>query len=122
MTHISAYSFASEKQLQAHCFQWTWNMYPELRRLFFKVNNDGEKNIVAAVQDRGLGIVRGIPDLVFMVPAMGIELKMPGKKQTEDQIKVEVKWKSRQIPYYLVFTVEQYQEIVIREVDKIKWW
>lgn len=138
MGHIRVYSFpefdnasnmakkdngyANEDIFQAAAFQWTWNTFPELRRLFFHPKNEGNKNIVTAIQDRGKGVVPGVADFIFFEPRFAVELKQPGKTQNEDQLKFEAKCKERNIPYYLVEYMEDYQRIVTAEIDKIKWW
>lgn len=102
----------SEAQLQAECFMWTWNTYPHLRRLFFHPHNEGRKTVKKAVMDRSGGVVPGIPDFVFLSPPMGIEFKIPGEKQNEDQKKVEEVWVKAGIPYHVVMSVEQYIDII----------
>lgn len=108
--------FANEGALQAECFEWSWNYYPEFRLLFFKVHNEGKKNKRRATQDRAMGIVPGEPDIVWIQPRFGIEIKMPGEEQTKDQIKVENKWKEAGVKYYLAETLGEYKAIVISEI------
>lgn len=111
--------FKYEDKFQAAAFQWTWNTYPELRLTFFRVKNEGKKNIKVAMKDKSMGIIAGIPDLVFMTPRMGVELKVKGGRQLPSQEKVEYAWGANEIEYYIVWTMDEYQELVRR---KVKQW
>lgn len=55
----------SEIQLQADCFQWHWNNYPDLRRLLWAVPNGGARSKVEAAQLKASGVVAGVFDLHF---------------------------------------------------------
>lgn len=105
---------------QADAFSWTWNTFPELRRLFFKVHNEGKKGMIRAMQDRSMGIVPGIPDIVFMHPRMGIELKSINDKQNADQKKVQETWTAAGVKYFVARTMGEYKEIVNRELNAIQ--
>lgn len=104
----------SEDQLLAACFQWTWREYPEYRRLFFHVKNEGYKHGATAAQDHGKGLVAGIPDIVWIAPvAMGIELKWGNGRQSEGQTKVQDAWEKAGVPYYIVRSLDEYKAIVV---------
>lgn len=109
---------------QADAFMWTWNHLPQLRRLFFKVHNEGYKKKVGgkpvrAMQDKSMGIVPGIPDIVFMHPRMGIELKSANDTQKPDQKIVQSAWEALGVKYYIAKTMGEYKEIVTKEAEKL---
>ena len=101
-----------EKHFQVDAFTWTWNTYPQYRRLFFKVHNEGKKHIIAANQDKAEGIVPGIPDLVFVHPLMGIELKADKGYQKPSQKRVQESWEAVGITYHIVWTMGEYKAII----------
>lgn len=113
--------WASESELQGACFMWAWNQYPQLRRLFFKVDNGASKNVVRAMRDRSEGVVGGIPDLVFVWPKpFGIEFKLPGKKQSRDQRRVEEVWKDAGIGYWVVTGLAEFKAVVEKHIQEQK--
>lgn len=111
--------YTNERVFQSDAFTWTWNQFPELRRLFFKVHNEGQKGIAQAMADRSMGLVPGIPDIVFVRPLMGIELKIEGGTLSKDQKKVHQDWNNAGINVFVAWNMEQYQNIVIRELERL---
>lgn len=58
-------------KLQARCFQWAWNNYPELRYLFWmNLNNvpglSGQALKIALSRAKALGLVQGVADMTFI--------------------------------------------------------
>lgn len=68
MSHDPAPKTYTESGLQAACHTWFHNSYPALRGLGFMIHNDGAKNAIQASQDKGRGLVPGIPDWLLCVP------------------------------------------------------
>ena len=60
----------TESGLQAACHTWFHNhaAWTALRGLGFMIHNDGTKNPIQASQDKGRGLVQGVPDWCLMVP------------------------------------------------------
>lgn len=56
----------TEYQLQAKCFQWAWNEYPETRKLLFHIPNGGFRNKIEASNLKSIGVVSGVADLCFI--------------------------------------------------------
>ena len=54
-----------EDKIQAAIFQYHWNNYPEERGLLFHVPNGGKRNKAEASKLMAVGVVAGIPDLVY---------------------------------------------------------
>jgi len=63
-----------EGKIQAECFAWFWNAYPEYRRLLFHVPNENDRADSNAIQGairKSLGVVPGVADLLFLVARGG---------------------------------------------------
>ena len=82
-----------EMRLQAECFKEAWNKYPETRRLLFHVANEldraGDNARLGAIR-RAEGIVKGVSDLVLLIPrgdfhGLMIELKWGDGRQRKEQ-------------------------------------
>jgi hypothetical protein len=56
----------TEDQLQAKCFQWAWNTYPQTRRLLFSVPNGGTRNKLEAMKLKSTGLVPGVADMLLL--------------------------------------------------------
>lgn len=94
--------YKSELQLQAICYQWFYNNYPQYRIKSQKVkvprcllvhNLLNAKSHVEAAKLNGAGLTKGLPDLVLYVPSQGypalfIELKLPGEKPRPEQLEI----------------------------------
>lgn len=105
----------SELQLQAVCFQWAWNTFPETRQLLFHVTNEvkphppetdehakargcpvqykypGEtfKELsIRIAKMKAAGLVPGVADLVFLwSPVHVFELKVGYNSLSAEQLK-----------------------------------
>lgn len=55
----------SETKIQTDSFVWFNNAYPELRGLLYHVPNGEVRDKITASRLTGLGVVAGIPDIVF---------------------------------------------------------
>lgn len=106
----------NEDVLQAECFKWVWNNYPKYRRTFFRVKNEGKKDIRTAMKDRAMGNVPGIPDIVFMEPRMGVELKVHGGRQSKAQKEVQNSWYDNGIDYFILWSMEEFKELIISKM------
>lgn len=82
----------SEDRIQAECFKWFWNAFPEYRRLMFHIPNGGKRTKREAARFKAIGVVPAIPDLFFSYPSRGchgmyIEMKKPGEIPHENNRK-----------------------------------
>lgn len=77
----------SELQLQAKCFQWLWNEYPETRLCCWHVPNGGARSKIEATQLKASGVVKGVHDLHFFWKGSlyVFELKVGTNRQTAEQ-------------------------------------
>lgn len=79
----------SEEKLQARCFQWFWNKYPELRRTMFAVPNGGARNITEASRMKATGTVAGVSDLVWVYKGRTIFIEMKNEIGTQSDAQRE---------------------------------
>ena len=82
----------SESQLQHSCLTWFRLQYPSLSRMLFAVPNGGKRDARTGAQMKYEGAVRGVADLILLIPKKGfaslcIEMKTPKGRQSEEQIK-----------------------------------
>ena len=100
----------TEKQLQHEIIMRFGILHPNLRHLLFEINNDTfSKN--HALTRRGMGMVPGVSDLIFVNPhtgvITGIELKAKGTRHDSTHILTQLNWgdKLRQTgAFYLLIT------------------
>lgn len=55
----------SEDALQTECCTWFHNTHPQHRGLLFAVPNGGKRSVVEANRMKHMGLVAGIPDMIF---------------------------------------------------------
>ena len=82
----------SESQIQHDCLVWFRLQYPKLVRMLFAVPNGGKRDAKTGARMKYEGSVRGVSDLILLVPKKGfsalcIEMKRPKGKQSEEQIR-----------------------------------
>ena len=82
----------SESQIQHSCLTWFRLQYPSLNKLLFAVPNGGKRDARTGAQMKYEGVLRGVADLILLVPKKGfaslcIEMKTPKGRQSEEQIK-----------------------------------
>lgn len=86
----------SELQLQAECFQWAWNNYPNTRRNLWHVTNEMKPHPGESVQSfrvrvskaKASGLLPGVSDLHFLWNGTLhlFELKVAYNKMSPEQI------------------------------------
>lgn len=80
----------SEAEIQESCIKWFRLQYPCLSVMLFAVPNGEERNIITATKLKRQGVIRGVADLILLVPKKGyaslcIEMKTPKGIQSEHQ-------------------------------------
>ena len=80
----------SESQIQHACLEWFRMQYPGLALLMFAVPNGGKRDARTGAIMRYEGAIRGVADLILLVPKKGyaslcIEMKTPKGVQSEHQ-------------------------------------
>ncbi len=104
----------SEDDLQAKCFQWFWNTYPEHRRMLFAVPNGGHRDKITANRLKATGVVPGVSDLILVVleGVIFIEMKTETGVQSKEQLDFQLKVESRGHWYYVVRTFNDFKELI----------
>lgn len=107
----------SEARIQAECYQWAHNTYPQLRGLIFSVPNGGTRNLKEAQLLKATGVTAGIPDLICVYrKIVGFELKTPIGIVSPAQEKLHGIWRKNGIEVYVIRSVEEFKEIINRIV------
>ena len=91
-THLPMQSYTHEHQLQADCVIWFANKYPSLRGALW--GNFAEQSVSLASKKLSLGLIRGLPDLMFRLNGVfvGIELKLPGTSHNIAHLVEQSEW------------------------------
>jgi len=78
----------SEERLQADCYQWFHNSFPNLRGLLWHVPNGGQRSASEANKFKAIGLVPGVCDLHFYYQGKMyfIELKIEAGRLSPNQI------------------------------------
>lgn len=116
-------NYSTEEQLQADCYQWFHNTHPELRRTLFAVPNGGERpaKIIRGKRVslegnrlKATGTIPGPSDLILVLYCVVafIEMKLPGHRQSPEQIDFEQKVKERGHSYIVLTTFAGFKQYV----------
>lgn len=103
----------NEEQLQAKCYQWFWNTYPEHRQMLFHVQQSA-KNWIQGSRFKAIGVTSGVSDLVLILKnrIVFIELKVESGKQSPAQVTFQDKVETRGHQYSIVRTFEEFQFLI----------
>lgn len=111
---------SNEGKIQAECFAWFWNTYPQYRKLLFHVPNENDRtdsNIIQGAIRKSLGVVSGVSDLLFLVARGGYHclcIEMKDEKGTQKPVQKE--WQSiveaQGYKYCLCRSLAQFKEII----------
>lgn len=103
----------TESQLQAACYQWAHNSFPEIRGCLFSVPNGGTRNAREAMLLKATGLTAGIPDLILIWPELaGFEFKSQSGRLSPAQLKIHDIWRSKGIKVYLIKSFEEFKTII----------
>ena len=107
-----------EARLQADCFRWCWNSYPETRRLLFHVENERtNSSMIDGARRRSMGLVAGVSDLILLIPrgrwhGLCIEMKTIEGKQRDEQKLWQAAVESQGYRYELIRTKQSFQQLI----------
>lgn len=103
----------SEDQLQAICYQWLHNTYPQFRGFFFAVPNGGFRDIREAQKLKATGTVPGIPDCILVWPVLiGFEFKKENGVLSEAQRKIHTLWASKMIVVHIIKDFSNFKLVI----------
>ena len=105
----------TEAKIQSDCFIWFNNTYPHLRGLMYHVPNGEKRDPVTANKLKAMGVVAGIPDIVFHYRARTyfFEFKKSEKDTTsEAQKKIHKALDQQRFMVWIVYQQEQFKYLV----------
>lgn len=111
---IDTKMFTDEGVFQAYCFQLHWNYYPKLRKRLCCVNNNSW-NKIQGNHNKAKGVISGASDMFYLLEkgvTLYIEFKLPGKKQSDDQIEWEALCKLLGHLYAIVHTEQEFWDLI----------
>ena len=110
----------SESKLQAECYQWFHNNYPNLRGLLcYNLNNS--KNRIDGNRNKALGLQKGRSDMVIYLKggkAVMIEMKSDTGEQSPAQIEWEKTITNAGYEYIVIRSFEQFKQTIIELIQK----
>lgn len=109
-----------EGKIQAECFSWFWNTYPQYRKCLFHVPNENDRadsNIIQGAIRKSMGVVAGVADLILMVKrgpygALCIEMKDERGTQKPAQKEWQVVVENQGYRYVICRSLEQFKKII----------
>ena|SRR6188768_3841472 len=101
-----------EDQLQAECFQWHWNNFPNERGMLFHVNQKA-RNAIEGNRMKAIGVVPGVSDLIYLRGPVFIEMKTEVGTQSDDQKRFEAIATRLGYKYVICRTFEQFKKIIV---------
>lgn len=109
-----------ETCLHMHCWQWAQKEHPRL--LIFHVANERKAKVQYHNKLKRMGVLPGVADFLAF-PADGrrlaIEIKDDEGSQDDDQIRFEQRWRRAGGEYFLVRTLEEFQDAI--EGPRFPW-
>jgi hypothetical protein len=110
--------YQSEAQFTAATFRYMNANYPQLRHLFFHVPNEQATSDLMRMQQKGMGVLAGVPDFLFVWPVTwGLELKWGNGRVSERQEALHRLWNERGIPVEVAYTPEQVLAVLEKYVN-----
>jgi hypothetical protein len=102
-------------KLQAMCWQWHYNSYPEDRG-YIRLIYSNPRNKIQGAKLKAAGLTAGTPDMVWWRKKQDIffEFKVGKDKLSDDQISTHEILKSVDKMVYVIKTIDQYIDYVRR--------
>lgn len=109
-----------EGRIQAECYQYFWNNYPQYRGLYFAVPNENtrsDSNIITGAQRKAMGVYHGVADTLMLIPRGGyhglaIEYKDERGRQSVHQIAWQAIVENQGYMYVVCRSLEQFKIII----------
>lgn len=118
----------SEARIQQECFQWFNNTYPHLRGLMFHVPNGEKRDAVTGSKLKAMGVVAGIPDIVFLYRAKAyfFEFKDDEKsKPSPAQVRIHKRLDEQRFHVWVVWDQDTFkylvQQIILDTSERNTW-
>lgn len=109
-----------EGRIQAECYQYFWNNYPQYRGLYFAVPNENSRadsNIITGAQRKAMGVYHGVADTLMLIPRGGfhglcIEYKDEDGRQSKYQVEWQALVEAQGYKYCLCRSLAQFKDII----------
>ena len=109
-----------EGRIQAECYQYFWNTYPNYRGLYFAVPNENSRsdsNAISGGQRKAMGVYHGVADTLMLIPrgryhGLAIEYKDEHGRQSAHQVAWQSLVESQGYKYCLCRSLAQFKEII----------
>ena len=109
-----------EGKIQATCYQYFWNNYPQYRGLYFAVpneNNRADSNAITGAIRRSMGVYHGVADTLMLIPrgqyhGLCIEYKDEKGRQSEHQETWQKLVEAQGFRYEICRSLEQFKNII----------
>ena len=115
-----------EGRIQAECFAWFWNEFPQFRKTLFHVPNENERedsNMIQGAIRKSLGVVAGVADLLFLVARGGyhglcIEMKDEKGTQKPAQKEWQAVVEEQGFKYVICRSFLQFKKIILEYLNE----
>ncbi|MGL4631541.1 MAG: hypothetical protein ACRCVT_10080 [Leadbetterella sp.] len=103
----------AESKLQAECFVWHWNSFPDYRRLMY-ANHNNSANAIQGAQNKAMGVVAGVADIsyCFANRIHYIEFKTDSGYVSKEQQEFRDRVEKQGALYYIVRSFEQFESLI----------
>lgn len=110
-----------EGKIQASCYLYFWDTFPQYRGLYFAVPNENtrsDSNAITGAIRRSMGVYHGVSDTILLIPrgpyhGLMIEYKDENGRQSEHQIEWQKKVENQGYKYVVCRSLEQFKSIII---------
>lgn len=115
-----------EGRIQAECFAWFWNEFPQFRKTLFHVPNENDRedsNMIQGAIRKSLGVVAGVADLLFLVARGGyhglcIEMKDEKGTQKPAQKEWQAIMEAQGFKYVICRSFLQFKKIILEYLNE----
>ena len=109
-----------EGKIQASCFQFFYNNFPQYRGLYFAVPNENSRadsNAITGAIRKAMGVYHGVSDTIMMIPkgeyhGLCIEYKDEKGRQSAHQIAWQKLVEAQGYKYVICRSLEDFQQII----------
>ena len=104
----------TESRIQADCFQWHWNTYPNCRGRLFMVHNN-PRNAIDGNRLKAMGMVAGVSDMMLLrqdKPPLCIEIKTEKGTQQRNQKEWQQVAEYSGAKYVVVRSLDEFQDVI----------
>lgn len=109
-----------EGKIQASCYQFFWNTYPQYRGLYFAIPNENSRadsNAITGAIRRSMGVYHGVSDTLLLLPrgryhGLAIEYKDEKGKQSPHQIAWQILVEKQGYRYEVCRSLDQFKQII----------